>query len=947
MYQQQQSQFSDLNEFLAKHNTNREKREGVKIQYTHSRIPDKSSGTTVGGGSYIIPKEMMPTFWKHYYEAVFVKKKLEHLTEKQLEKNSPILIDFDFRYSYDVETRQHTKGHIIDIINEAYLEILKEFFTFVENKPFPIYVFEKPHVNRLEDKTLTKDGIHIIIGIQMEHTMQELLRKKVLEKIGEIWSELPIINSWDAVLDEGISTGKIGWQVYGSRKPGNMAYELTQYYLITYDNTDGEFMMEEKKCSEIDLSRDLHKLSAQYDEHPVFEINPKFREKYQEELKNKPKPKKSYNNTKFRLLVENEDEDSSNCISLTDIKNAEILKKALDNTFKELTLSEYHIKEVHEYTQILPAKYWEPGSHLLNTQVAFALKHTDSRLFLSWVMLRSKATDFDYDSIPYLYDRWKKIKDRPDGITKRSILYWAKQDAFEEYKKVKENTIDHFIEETLSVPTDYDFGMVLYQMFKDKYVCTSIVNKIWYKFEDHHWERDLGHSLRLSISRQMHNIYLKKMNAYLFEAGQYLPEDDRHIQLKAKIRQITDLTPKLKRSNDKSNIFKEAAEIFYDEEFNKKMDENRYLLCFSNGVVDLKNKIFRDGYPQDYITKTTGIPYIPFDEEKNKNISNEIITFMEQLFPEQGLNKYMWDHLASVLIGENINQTFNIYRGNGSNGKSLLTDLMTLTLGEYAGNVPVTLVTEKRVGVGGTSSEIVQLKGVRYAVMQEPSKDAKINEGVMKQLTGDSTMQARALYQESEKISIQFHLVVCTNTLFEIVSNDDGTWRRIRICNFKSKFVNPEDFKSNTNNSENSTNEEKEYIFPKDPTLKEKLSKWAPTFASMLVKLAFENQGIVNNCDDVMSASNKYRQCQDHIAGFVNEMVVKVKPGDKMNKIGKRELCEQFKRWFEDQQGSGKKMPKGVELYEYMDKKFGTCKKDGWRGIRIAYPETEDDIDEF
>ena len=153
------------------------------------------------------------------------------------------------------------------------------------------------------------------------------------------------------------------------------------------------------------------------------------------------------------------------------------------------------------------------------------------------------------------------------------------------------------------------------------------------------------------------------------------------------------------------------------------MDENRYLMCFSNGVVDIKNKIFRDGYPQDYITKTTGIRYKPFDPLVDAVIAAQILTFMEQLFPDKELNRYMWDHLASVLIGENINQTFNIYRGNGSNGKSLLTDLMNLTIGEYAGTVPITLVTEKRVSVGGTSSEVMQLKGVRYAVMQEPSKD--------------------------------------------------------------------------------------------------------------------------------------------------------------------------------------------------------------------------------
>ena len=75
---------------------------------------------------------------------------------------------------------------------------------------------------------------------------------------------------------------------------------------------------------------------------------------------------------------------------------------------RNLMPNEYEIKETHEYTQALPPRYYEPGSHILNRQVAFALKHTDERLFLSWVMLRSKASDFEYSSIPELFNTWKK-----------------------------------------------------------------------------------------------------------------------------------------------------------------------------------------------------------------------------------------------------------------------------------------------------------------------------------------------------------------------------------------------------------------------------------------------------------------------------------------------------------------------------------------------------------
>jgi hypothetical protein len=56
-----------------------------------------------------------------------------------------------------------------------------------------------------------------------------------------VWSTLEITNTIEQVLDEGITKGVINWQMYGSRKPDNDAYELTYMYKINYDDDDAEF----------------------------------------------------------------------------------------------------------------------------------------------------------------------------------------------------------------------------------------------------------------------------------------------------------------------------------------------------------------------------------------------------------------------------------------------------------------------------------------------------------------------------------------------------------------------------------------------------------------------------------------------------------------------------------------------------------------------------------
>jgi P4 family phage/plasmid primase-like protien len=927
------AQYKDFSEFIAEHSAKK-----LDKEMTHTRIA--SQELNIYGGNYHIEPEELETFHRLYYEHVFVKGRKEYLTEKQLQNGTgPILIDFDFRYEYSVAERVHTQEHVQDII-QLYLEELKELLVFEDNVPFPIFVMEKPNVNRVADKQLTKDGIHIIIGIQMDHVLQMILRDKILEKIGDIW-ELPLTNDWPTVLDEGISKGIINWQLYGSQKPGNEAYRITYYLTASFNSEDNDFVTTAKAVKDLDLSRDFKKVSAQYDKNVRFQINPKIMAEYTSKMeqRDKPRPKKaSGSKGKINIVLSEEDEIDVN-ISPEDVKDEATLKKVVDAIMQQLRTNEQFIRETHEYTQVLPEKYYQPGSHALNRQVAFALKRTDDRLFYSWVMLRSKASDFDYGSIPSLFNEWQhhfNKKGNSEGVTRRSIMYWAKQDAFEAYEKVKKSTIDNYIEETIYEAGDWDYAMVLYHMYKDKYVCSSITNKKWYTFKNNRWEKDEGQTLRMAISKDLFQLYSDKQNEYVADMQIAKENEDQHEKIQRKIKKISEVGIKLKKTNDKNNIMREAMEIFFDKEFIRNMDANPYLMCFSNGVVDFKNKTFRQGYPQDYITKTTGIPYVPFNPEANNTISEEIIVFMEQLFPQPDLCRYMWDHLASTLIGIKKEHAFNIYRGSGSNGKSILTDLMSQSLGDYKGTVPITLVTEKRNTIGGTSSEVIQLKGIRYAVMQEPSKDAVINEGIMKELTGGDPIQARALYSESEIFIPQFSLVVCTNALFEVRGGDDGTWRRMKLVDFVSKFISE---------GEHHTDDTK-HVFPKDKSLKEKLPSWAIVFISMLVKRAFETDGEVLDCSEVKAASNKYRQSQDCIAGFIADKIEK----EQGKTVGKKLLNDVFKEWFQMNYGN-RKAPKLMELEEAMNKRFET-KTEGkgdtrkWINIRIKsdIDEQDDDI---
>jgi P4 family phage/plasmid primase-like protien len=487
--------------------------------------------------------------------------------------------------------------------------------------------------------------------------------------------------------------------------------------------------------------------------------------------------------------------------------------------------------------------------------------------------------------------------------------------------------------------------LVLYHWNKNEFVCASSTKNIWYIYKDNRWkENDGGIDLRKCISGKVRDLYNNKsisimQNISNSNSQMSINIDNDSDSQKSndinKTRQIQTLSiiQRLGSTSDKSKIMTEAKELFYDGSFLENLDTNPYLLCFNNGVIDFKEKVFRKGRPEDCLSYSTNINYIKLTEQHNP-IVEEIKTFMNQLFPRPELCQYMWEHLASSLIGIAIDQTFNMYYGGGQNGKSVLTNLMKKALGDYFCDVPLSLITGKRGGTGSLSPEVALLKGKRYALMQEPSKDDVINEGVMKQYTsGKDPIQARMLHCPPISFLPQFKLVVTCNLLMQVNANDYGTWRRIRTVPFESLF---------TYNPEND-NPDKPFQFKIDKQLDEKFDKWAEVFASMLVEVAFKTDGHVKSCGIVTSKSDEYRQSQDYYSEYVKERIVK----DQSGRIKKMELNKDFALWYSSNYGSS--TPKTKELHELMDKKFGVQKRQAWQNVRICYElnqEDDEDIDD-
>lgn len=942
--------------------------------FSHTRIPDKSLSI---GGAFMIPRTNLSEFYSKYYQHVFVEKRQEFLTEKQQPTNGPGLIDFDFRYSPDVEARQHTKENIMDVIS-AYMHLITSIYKFPSPDDdaaeivIPFYVFEKPTVNMQSE--FTKDGIHMLIGMKMERAVQILMREELLHELPEILGGLPIVNTWDQVYDDGIVKGHTNWQLYGSRKPNNKAYELKYLFEMKRKSDDMTWYCSESSIGEFIKSiennlENFEKITAQYESNVSFEtltlsdtddmIEPEMQQELLKRLETLrtsvqqsaarrknggPTAAPGTATASSRIIMRAPDEtigvpQRSTPWTIDDIKTIQDLRDATEQMLSTLDSKEYELRDTHEYAMTLPPQYYEDYTKWLH--VGFALNNTSPRLFLSWMLFSSQWTRFSVHDIHKHLATWRGFSYNPSGLTNRSIRYWSRRDAPEKYSKVNEHSVDHYIEETIKTEqaTDFDLAMVVFQVFKEQFVCASVGKNIWYEFLSHRWvECDEGNTLRLLISRDIYRLYYRKLQLLMDELRRYETGSEQFVHIKKLTEKITAINVKLKTTTYKNNIMREVKTLFYDKKFYDNLNANPYLLCFKNGVMDFKQKCFRDGQPDDNISKCTNLEYVQLDATgAHKKDFAEITDFMGQLFPIENVRRYMWEHLASVLIGVNRDQTFNVYIGGGSNGKSKLVELMAMCLGDYKVSLPIALITQKRIGIGSTSSEIAQLVGVRYAVMQEPTKsDNTLNDGVLKEITGGDPITARALYKDSITFVPQCKLAVCTNVMFNLETNDDGTKRRIKKIDFVSKFC------------ERPVQGDKDapYQFMINKYLDENLKRWSSVFMSMLVDKALQTGGVVHTCKEVEDSSNAYFESEDHISEFISEKIQAFEGGV----VRSGDLNETFKKWYRTHHD--REVPKPKDLYAVMDKRFGkrgTLK--AWKNICIvqddeyAKDDTYDDID--
>ena len=216
------------------------------------------------------------------------------------------------------------------------------------------------------------------------------------------------------------------------------------------------------------------------------------------------------------------------------------------------------------------------------------------------------------------------------------------------------------------------------------------------------------------------------------------------------------------------------------------MDRYKMALNTPSGIINLKNGDVKAHNPEYYFTKITSVDCAEAAD------CPRWLAFLDDIFAgDKDLIRYIQKAVGYSLTGSTAEQCAFFLYGTGRNGKSTFIDLIRDVFGDYAANIQPETIMVKSSQSNAINSDIARLKGARLVTSVEPNEGVRLNEGLLKQLTGDDTVTARKLYSEEFEFKPEFKLWMATNHKPIIRGTDTGIWRRIHMIPFNVQI--PED----------------------------------------------------------------------------------------------------------------------------------------------------------
>ena len=206
------------------------------------------------------------------------------------------------------------------------------------------------------------------------------------------------------------------------------------------------------------------------------------------------------------------------------------------------------------------------------------------------------------------------------------------------------------------------------------------------------------------------------------------------------------------------------------------LDANPMILNVLNGTIDLTTGELR---PHDRDERLSKLAPVTFDLAAT---APRWLAFLETILPDPEVRAFVQRFAGYCLTGSTGEQVLAIFWGRGANGKSTFIEALRFVLGDYGQQAPAETFTERR----GDSipNDVARIRGARLVAATELAEGRRLNEALVKRMTGGDTMVARFMRAEFFEFPMLAKVIIATNHKPEIRGTDEAIWRRIRLVPF-------------------------------------------------------------------------------------------------------------------------------------------------------------------
>lgn len=302
------------------------------------------------------------------------------------------------------------------------------------------------------------------------------------------------------------------------------------------------------------------------------------------------------------------------------------------------------------------------------------------------------------------------------------------------------------------------------------------------------------------------------------------------------------------------------------------LDKHHLLFNVRNGTLDFSGGgvTLRRHRKQDYITHLAEVDYDP------KAARPVFDAFMDTIMPDVPEQTFLQRYFGYCLTGDIGEQKLLLCFGKGGNGKSTLNNALRAVFGSYALGIQFeTLQVDENRRGKDASPDIAELPGRRLVFAAEPEGSVRLSTAVIKRFTGGEPIKARKNFGDFFEFKYQFKLAVAFNDKPSVPAQDDGTWRRPLLAEFRAKI--PDGLK--------------------DKQIDAKLAAEASGILNWLIDglLLWKEQGLAPP-ESIVEATQQYRDENDPVGQFLREKVI----GRLGGTITGAEFYEAYRKWSED-----------------------------------------------